>query len=238
MEELEEILKKTQNHRRRLIATDGVFSMDGYLVKLDRICDLADRYDAMVMVDDSHATGYVGRTGRGTPEHCGVQGRVDVITSTLGKALGGASGGYTTGRREIIELLRQRSRPYLFSNTLTPSLTAAGIAVFRMLSSTTALRDRLMENTRYFRDKISKVGFDVLEGETAIVPVMLYDARLAAEVADAMLDEGIYVIGFSFPVVPRDQARIRVQISAAHEREHLDRAVAAFEKVGKKLGVI
>jgi glycine C-acetyltransferase len=231
-------LKQTQGHRRRLIATDGVFSMDGYLVKLDRICDLADRYDAMVMVDDSHATGYIGRTGRGTPEHCAVQGRVDVITSTLGKALGGASGGYTTGRREIIELLRQRSRPYLFSNTLTPSLAAAGIAVFRMLSSTTALRDKLMENTRYFRDKLSRVGFDVLEGETAIVPVMLYDARLAAEVADAMLEEGIYVIGFSFPVVPRDQARIRVQISAAHDREHLDRAVAAFEKVGKKLGVI
>jgi glycine C-acetyltransferase len=212
--------------------------MDGYLVKLDQICDLAERYDAMVMVDDSHATGYIGATGRGTPEHCGVQGRVDIITSTLGKALGGASGGYTTGRKEIIELLRQRSRPYLFSNTLTPSLAAAGIAVFRMLSSTTALRDKLMENTRYFREKLSKVGFDLLDGETAIVPVMLYDARLAAEVADAMLDEGIYVIGFSFPVVPREQARIRVQISAAHEKGHLDRAVAAFEKVGKNLGVI
>ena len=238
MAELEAILEKTQDHRRRLIATDGVFSMDGYLVKLDEICDLADRYNAMVMVDDSHATGYIGSTGRGTPEHCGVQGRVDIITSTLGKALGGASGGYTTGRQEIIDLLRQRSRPYLFSNTLTPALTAAGIEVFRMLSSTTALRDKLMENTRYFRDKLSKVGFDVLDGETAIVPVMLYDARLAAQVADAMLDEGIYVIGFSFPVVPRDQARIRVQISAAHEREHLDRAVAAFEKVGKTLGVI
>ena len=238
MTELEAILQKTQDHRRRLIATDGVFSMDGYLVKLDEICDLADRYNAMVMVDDSHATGYIGSTGRGTPEHYGVQGRVDIITSTLGKALGGASGGYTTGRQEIIDLLRQRSRPYLFSNTLTPALTAAGIEVFRMLSSTTALRDKLMENTRYFRDKLSKVGFDVLEGETAIVPVMLYDARLAAQVADAMLDEGIYVIGFSFPVVPRDQARIRVQISAAHEKEHLDRAVAAFEKVGKTLGVI
>ena len=238
MAELEAILEKTQDHRRRLIATDGVFSMDGYLVKLDEICDLADRYNAMVMVDDSHATGYIGSTGRGTPEHCGVQGRVDIITSTLGKALGGASGGYTTGRQEIIDLLRQRSRPYLFSNTLTPALTAAGIEVFRMLSSTTALRDKLMENTRYFRDKLSKVGFDVLDGETAIVPVMLYDARLAAQVADAMLDEGIYVIGFSFPVVPRDQARIRVQISAAHEREHLDRAVAAFEKVGRELGVI
>ena len=238
MEELEEILKNTNSHRRRLIATDGVFSMDGYLAKLDRICDLAERYDAMVMVDDSHATGYIGRTGRGTPEHCGVQGRVDIITSTLGKALGGASGGYTTGRKEIIDLLRQRSRPYLFSNTLTPSLAAAGIGVFQMLSSTTALRDKLMANTRYFREKLSKVGFDLLEGETAIVPVMLYDARLAADVADAMLDEGIYVIGFSFPVVPRDQARIRVQISAAHETEHLDRAVAAFENVGKKLGVI
>ncbi len=238
MGELEEILERTQDHRRRLIASDGVFSMDGYLVKLDAICDLAERYNAMVMVDDSHATGYIGATGRGTPEHCGVQGRVDIITSTLGKALGGASGGYTTGHQEIVELLRQRSRPYLFSNTLTPSLAAAGIAVFEMLSETTALRDKLMDNTRYFRDKLSKVGYDVLEGETAIVPVMLYDAKLANDVADSMLEEGIYVIGFSFPVVPRGEARIRVQISAAHEREHLDRAVAAFEKVGKKLGVI
>lgn len=238
MGELEEILEKTRGHRRRLIASDGVFSMDGYLVKLDAICDLAERYNAMVMVDDSHATGYIGATGRGTPEHCGVQGRVDIITSTLGKALGGASGGYTTGRQEIIDLLRQRSRPYLFSNTLTPSLAAAGIAVFEMLSKTTALRDKLMDNTRYFREKLSKVGYDVLEGETAIVPVMLYDAKLANDVADSMLEEGIYVIGFSFPVVPRGEARIRVQISAAHEREHLDRAVAAFEKVGTKLGVI
>ena len=238
MGELEAILAKTQNHRRRLIATDGVFSMDGYLVKLDEICDLADRYNAMVMVDDSHATGYIGRTGRGTPEHCGVQGRVDVITSTLGKALGGAPSIYTKSRKEIIDLLRQRSRPYLFSNTLTPSLAAAGLEVFRMLSSTTALRDKLMDNTRYFRDKLSKIGYDVLDGETAIVPVMLYDARLASQVADAMLEEGIYVIGFSFPVVPHDQARIRVQISAAHKREHLDRAVAAFERVGQKLGVI
>ena len=238
MGELEEILKQTQGHRRRLIATDGVFSMDGYIARLADICDLAERYDAMVMVDDSHATGYIGRTGRGTPEHCGVQGRVDVITSTLGKALGGASGGYTTGRREIIDLLRQRSRPYLFSNTLTPALAAAGIEVFRMLSSTTALRDKLMDNTRYFRDRLSKVGYDLLEGETAIVPVMLYDARLATEVADAMLEEGIYVIGFSFPVVPEGKARIRVQISAAHEREHLDRAVAAFAAVGARLGVV
>ncbi|MGD9253377.1 MAG: glycine C-acetyltransferase [Holophagae bacterium] len=238
MSELEEILKQTKDHRRRLIATDGVFSMDGYLAKLDEICDLAERYEAMVMVDDSHATGYIGATGRGTPEHCGVQGRVDIITSTLGKALGGASGGYTTGRREIVELLRQRSRPYLFSNTLTPALTAAGIEVFRILSSTTALRDKLMDNTKYFRERLAKVGYELLEGETAIVPVMLYDARLATEVADAMLEEGIYVIGFSFPVVPRDQARIRVQISAAHEREHLDRAVEAFEIVGRKLGVL
>ena len=238
MGELEAILEKSQGHRRRLIATDGVFSMDGYLVKLDQICDLAERYNAMVMVDDSHATGYIGETGRGTPEHCGVQGRVDIITSTLGKALGGASGGYTTGRQEIIDMLRQRSRPYLFSNTLTPSLAAAGIAVFRMLSETTALREKLMDNTRYFRDKLSKVGYDVLDGETAIVQVMLYDAKLATDVANAMLEEGIYVIGFSFPVVPKGQARIRVQLSAAHEREHLDRAVAAFEKVGKKLGVI
>jgi glycine C-acetyltransferase len=238
MGELEAILEKTQGHRRRLIATDGVFSMDGYLVKLDQICDLADRYNAMVMVDDSHATGYIGKTGRGTPEHCGVQGRVDIITSTLGKALGGASGGYTTGRQEVIELLRQRSRPYLFSNTLTPSLAAAGIEVFRMLSETTELREKLMDNARYFRDKLSKVGYDLLEGETAIVPVMLYDARLATDVANAMLDQGIYVIGFSFPVVPEGQARIRVQLSAAHEREHLDRAVFAFETVGRKLGVI
>ena len=237
MGELEAILEKSQGHRRRLIATDGVFSMDGYLVKLDQICDLAERYHAMVMVDDSHATGYIGETGRGTPEHCGVQGRVDIITSTLGKALGGASGGYTTGRQEIVEILRQRSRPYLFSNTLTPSLAAAGIAVFRMLSETTALREKLMDNTRYFRDKLSKVGYDVLEGETAIVPVMLYDAKLATDVANAMLEEGIYVIGFSFPVVPKGQARIRVQLSAAHEREHLDRAVSAFEFVGRKLGV-
>jgi len=238
MVELEAILKKTQGHRRRLVATDGVFSMDGYLVKLDEICDLADQYDAMVMVDDSHATGYIGRTGRGTPEHCGVQGRVDIITSTLGKALGGASGGYTTGRQEIIDLLRQRSRPYLFSNTLTPSLTAAGVAVFEMLSATTELRDRLMDNTRYFRSKLETLGFDVLEGSTAIVPVMLYEAKLASDFANEMLTEGIYVIGFSYPVVPQGQARIRTQISAAHERGHLDRAVTAFESVGKRLGVI
>jgi glycine C-acetyltransferase len=238
MNALEEILKKTQDKRRRMIATDGVFSMDGYLVKLDQICDLAEKYNAMVMVDDSHATGYIGKTGRGTPEHCGVMGRVDVITSTLGKALGGASGGYTTGRKEIIEVLRQRSRPYLFSNTLTPALAAAGIQVFKMLSESTQWRDKVMDNTVYFRDKLEKLGFDVLKGETAIVPVMLYDAALATKFADEMLKEGIYVIGFSYPVVPQDQARIRTQISAAHEKEHLDRAVQAFETVGKRLEIL
>ena len=238
MEELEEILKKTQDKRRRMIATDGVFSMDGYLVKLDKICDLAEKYNAMVMVDDSHATGYIGKTGRGTPEHCGVQGRVDIITSTLGKACGGASGGYTTGRKEIVEVLRQRSRPYLFSNTLTPALTAAAIKTFEMLSSTTAHRDKLMENTDYFRTRLEKLGFDVLKGETAIVPVMLYNAALAGRFADEMLKEGIYVIGFSYPVVPKDKARIRTQMSAAHERTHLDRAIDAFEAVGKRLDVI
>ena len=238
MEELEEILKKTMTKRRRLICTDGVFSMDGYLVKLDKICDLADKYNAMVMVDDSHATGYIGKTGRGTPEHCGVQGRVDIITSTLGKALGGASGGYTTGRKEIIDLLRQRSRPYLFSNTLTPTLTAAAVKTFEMLFATTAHRDKLMDNTEYFRTKLEKLGFDVLKGETAIVPVMLYDAALAGRFADEMLKEGIYVIGFSFPVVPKDKARIRTQISAAHDKKHLDKALTAFETVGKRLGVL
>ncbi|MCP4603606.1 MAG: glycine C-acetyltransferase [Proteobacteria bacterium] len=238
MDELEEILKKTQDKRRRMICTDGIFSMDGYLTKLDMICNLADKYNAMVMVDDSHATGYIGKTGRGTPEHFGVLDRVDIITSTLGKALGGASGGYTTSRKEIIELLRQRSRPYLFSNTLTPMLAAASIKVLDMLSSTTALRDKLMDNTEYFRSKLEKLGFDVLKGETAIVPVMLYEASLATKFADEMLKEGIYVIGFSYPVVPKDQARIRTQISAAHEKAHLDKAVDAFEKVGKKLGVI
>ena len=238
MDELEGILKEAQGHRRRLVCTDGVFSMDGYLAPLDRICELADEYNAMVMVDDSHATGYVGATGRGTPEHFGVLGRVDVVTSTLGKALGGASGGFTTGRKEIVELLRQRSRPYLFSNTLTPSLTAAAVRTFEMLTETTALREKLLDNTGYFRERLEKLGFDVLRGETAILPVMLYDAALATRFADAMLEKGIYVIGFSFPVVPRDKARIRVQLSAAHEREHLDRAVAAFEEVGKELGVL
>jgi glycine C-acetyltransferase len=238
MEELEEILKKTQDKRRRMIATDGVFSMDGYLAKLDQVCDLAEKYNAMVMVDDSHATGYIGKTGRGTVEHFGVIGRVDVVTSTLGKALGGASGGYSTGRKEIVELLRQRSRPYLFSNTLTPALTAASIKVFEMLSATTKYRDKTMHNTQYFRDKLMKLGFDVLVGETAIVPVMLYDAALATRFADEMLKEGIYVIGFSYPVVPKGKARIRTQISGAHEEHHLDKAVKAFETVGKRLGVL
>ncbi|MFO8073132.1 MAG: glycine C-acetyltransferase [Polyangia bacterium] len=238
MNHLEEILKKTQDKRRRLICTDGVFSMDGYLTKLDEIVALGKKYNAMVMLDDSHATGYIGRTGRGTPEHFGVLGEVDIVTSTLGKALGGASGGYTTGRGEIIELLRQRSRPYLFSNTLTPALAAASIKVFEMLSATTELRDKLMDNTEYFRSKLEKMGFDVLRGETAIVPVMLYDAALATRFADEMLKEGIYVIGFSYPVVPKDKARIRTQISAAHEEEHLDKALDAFEKVGKRLDIL
>jgi glycine C-acetyltransferase len=238
MNHLEEILKKTQDKRRRLICTDGVFSMDGYLTQLDKIVELGKKYNAMVMVDDSHATGYIGKTGRGTPEHFGVLGEVDIVTSTLGKALGGASGGYTTGRGEIIELLRQRSRPYLFSNTLTPALAAASIKVFEMLSATTELRDKVMDNTQYFRGKLEKMGFDVLRGETAIVPVMLYDAALATRFADEMLKEGIYVIGFSYPVVPKEKARIRTQISAAHEKEHLDKALDAFEKVGKRLEIL
>jgi glycine C-acetyltransferase len=238
MGDLEAQLKAAADCRRRLIATDGVFSMDGYLVKLPEICDLAEKHGAMVMVDDSHATGYIGPTGRGTAEHFGCVGRVDIITSTLGKALAGASGGYTTGRAEIIAMLRQRSRPYLFSNTLTPSLTAAAIRTFEMLTETTVLRDKVMANTRHFRAGMAKLGFDMLEGETAIVPVMLYDAKLASDFADEMLTEGIYVIGFSYPVVPQGKARIRVQISAAHETEHLDRAIAAFESVGKRMGVI
>jgi glycine C-acetyltransferase len=238
MADLEAKLAEATGCRRRLIATDGVFSMDGTMAKLPEICDLAERYDAMVMIDECHATGFIGATGRGTPEHHGVEGRVDIITSTLGKALGGASGGYTTGRKEIIDTLRQRSRPYLFSNTLAPPLVAASIKVFEILTSSTELRDRVTDNVRYFRDRLSTLGFDLLEGETAIVPVMLYDAKLATTFADEMLEEGIYVIGFSYPVVPEGQARIRTQISAAHEREHLDRAVAAFETVGKRLGVI
>jgi len=238
MADLEEILKDSQDTRLRMIATDGVFSMDGYIAKLDRITDLAEKYDAMVMVDDSHATGFVGNTGRGSAEHCGVMDKIDVWTSTLGKALGGASGGFTTGRQEIIDLLRQRSRPYLFSNTVAPAIVAAGSKVFDMLSATTKLRDKLEENTTYFRTKMSETGFDILEGIHPIVPIMLYDAVLAQNMVAEMLNEGIYVIGFYFPVVPKGQARIRVQISAAMEKEHLDIALSSFTKVGEKLGVI
>jgi glycine C-acetyltransferase len=238
MQALESILQSTRDCRSRLIATDGVFSMDGHIAKLDEITSLAQQYDAMVMVDDSHATGFLGPTGRGSAEYHGVMDQVDVFTSTLGKALGGGSGGFTTGRQEIIDLLRQRSRPYLFSNTLPPPLVAAGIRVFRMLSATTELRDRLECNTRYFRERMRAAGFDIKPGEHPIVPVMLYDAPLAQEFAARLLDQGIYVIGFFYPVVPEGEARIRVQVSAAHEAEHLDRAVAAFTAVGRELGVL
>ena len=238
MDELESILQKTQDARTRLIATDGVFSMDGFVANLETICDLAEKYDALVMVDDSHATGFFGPKGRGSIDHCNVVGRVDIITSTLGKALGGASGGFTSGRQEIIELLRQRSRPYLFSNTVAPAIVATSIAVIDMLSATTELRDRLEENTNYFRQKIAEAEFDIKPGVHPIVPIMLGDAKLAQEIASDMLDEGIYVIGFSFPVVPKGEARIRVQISAAHSKAHLDKAIAAFEKIGKKHQVI
>ena len=237
MDELEDRLKATQGKRLRMIATDGVFSMDGNIARLDRICDLAEQYGAMVMVDDSHATGFIGKTGRGTHEYNGVMGRVDVITSTLGKALGGASGGFTSGRAEIIALLRNRSRPYLFSNSLAPMIVSASLAVMKTLSSTTELRDRLEANTRRFREGVSKAGFELRPGDTPIVPIMLGEARLAVEFADKLLAEGIYVIGFSYPVVPKGQARIRVQLSAAHTPEHIDRAVAAFTRVGKQLGV-
>ncbi|MDP6957683.1 MAG: glycine C-acetyltransferase [Planctomycetota bacterium] len=238
MTELEEILKKTQERRVRMIATDGVFSMDGDLAKLGEICDLAEKYNALVMVDDSHATGFIGKTGRGTPEHFGVQDRVDIVTSTLGKALGGASGGFTSGRREIIEFLRQRSRPYLFSNTVPPPIVGAAQKAFEILGETTDLRDKLESNTAWFRDEIQKAGFTIQPGETPIVPIMLLDAKLAGEFAKAMLAEGIYVIGFSYPVVPKGKARIRVQISAAHERSDIERALVAFIKVGKSLEVI
>jgi glycine C-acetyltransferase len=239
MVHLEEILKECgDTYRVKMIATDGVFSMDGYYAKLDHICDLADRYNAVVMVDDSHATGFVGKTGRGTPELCGVMDRIDVMTSTLGKAMGGASGGFTTGRAEIIEFLRQRSRPYLFSNTLAPPIVMASMASFTMLDQTTELRDRLEENTRYFREGMKATGFEILPGTHPIVPVMLGDAKLAHDVAHDMLERGIYVIGFSYPVVPKGQARIRVQVSAAHEKDHLDRAINAFTEVGKARGII
>lgn len=224
--------------RYKLIATDGVFSMDGYLANLSAICDLADQYDALVMVDDSHAVGFMGENGRGTPEHCGVMDRVDIITGTLGKALGGASGGYTSGKKEIIEWLRQRSRPYLFSNTLAPVIAAASIKVLDMLESSNELRVKLRDNANYFREKMSHLGFNILPGEHPIIPVMLGDAALAKKFADEMLKESIYVVGFSFPVVPKGQARIRTQMSAAHDFSHIDKAVAAFEKVGKQLGVI
>ena len=238
MEDLENQLKAASNARFKLIVTDGVFSMDGYVAQLDKICDLADQYGAMVMVDECHATGFIGKTGRGTIELKGVLGRVDIITGTLGKALGGAMGGFTSGRKEIIELLRQRSRPYLFSNSLAPSIVGASIAVMDMLSSTTELRDKLEANVQRFKAGIKEVGFDIKDGDSAIVPVMLYDAKLAQEFADALLQEGIYVIGFFYPVVAKGQARIRVQLSAGHEFEHIDRAVAAFTKVGRAFNVI
>ena len=238
MPALEKALADTQGCRTRLIATDGAFSMDGFIARLDEITGLAERYDALLMVDDSHATGFMGPTGRGSAEHHGVMDKIDIFTSTLGKALGGGSGGFTTGRQEIIDLLRQRSRPYLFSNTLPPPLVAASIKVFEMLSSSTNLRDKLESNTRYFRAKMKTAGFDIKEGIHPIVPVMLYEAPLAQEFAARLLDEGIYVIGFFFPVVPRGEARIRVQVSAAHETHHLDRAVDAFIKVGGDLGVL
>lgn len=221
-----------------IIVTDGVFSMDGVVADLKGVCDLADAYDALVMVDECHAAGFIGKTGRGTTEHCDVMGRVDIITGTLGKALGGAMGGYTTGRKEIIDMLRQRSRPYLFSNSLAPAIVGASIAVLDILSNSTELRDQLESNTKYFKEGMQKLGFDIVEGDSAIVPVMLYDAKLSQDMANQLLDEGIYVIGFFFPVVPKDKARIRVQLSAAHTMEHLDKALAAFQKVGRDLGVI
>jgi len=238
MEDLEEQLKKAQAQRFRIIVTDGVFSMDGDLAKMDEICALADKYDALVMTDECHSAGFIGKTGRGVPEHFGVQDKVDIITGTLGKALGGAMGGYTTGKKEIIEMLRQRSRPYLFSNSLAPSIVGASIKVFDLLSSTTALRDRLEENTAYFKERIRAAGFDIKPGDSPIVPIMLYDAALSQQFANELLKEGVYAIGFFYPVVAKGQARIRTQISAGHSREDLDKAIAAFIKVGKKLQVI
>lgn len=238
LEALEKALQATQNKRLRLVATDGVFSMDGYLAKLDKVCDLAEKYDAMVMVDDSHATGFVGATGRGTAEHCGVMDRVDIVTGTFGKALGGASGGFTASRREVVSLLRQRSRPYLFSNTVAPSIVGAAIAALDLLTASTALRDKVMANALRFREGMQKAGFTIKPGIHPIVPVMLGDARLAGDMAAALLERGIYVIGFSFPVVPKGEARIRVQLSAQHTDEDIDRAVAAFTEVGRSLGVV
>ncbi|MGE4346880.1 MAG: glycine C-acetyltransferase [Flavobacteriaceae bacterium] len=238
MADLEEQLKKAnaENRRFKIIVTDGVFSMDGLVAPLDKICDLADKYDALVMVDECHAAGFIGATGKGTLEAKGVMGRVDIITGTFGKALGGAMGGYTTGKKEIIELLRQRSRPYLFSNSLAPMIVGASIKVFDLLKDS-ALRDKLEWNTNYFKEGMKKAGFDIIDGDSAIVPVMLYDAKLSQTMADELLKEGIYVTGFFYPVVPKDKARIRVQLSAAHTREHLDKAISAFIKVGKKLGI-
>ncbi len=238
MEDLEFKLKEARGARRRLIATDGVFSMDGTIAQLDKICDLAEKYDAMVMVDDCHATGFLGKTGRGTHEYRNTMGRVDIITGTYGKALGGASGGFTAARKEIVDMLRQRSRPYLFSNTVAPAIVGASIKIIDILNSSTELRDKLEENTRYFRREMESAGFDILPGEHPIVPIMLYDAQLSQDFAERLLEEGIYVIGFFYPVVPKGQARIRVQLSAAHEPEHLEKAVRAFTKVGKELGVI
>ncbi len=238
MKDLERVLKEAKDARYRLICTDGVFSMDGDIANLKGICDLAESYDALVMVDDSHATGYIGEHGRGTVEYCGVEGRVDIITTTFGKALGGASGGCTSGRKEIIEYLRQRSRPYLFSNTLPPAVVGATLKVLDMLSGSGELRERIMENTRRFKERIVEAGFEIVPGDTAIVPIMIYDEPMAIKMADRLLDDGIYVIGFVYPVVPRGKARIRVQISAAHTKEQIDRAVDAFTKVGKELGII
>jgi glycine C-acetyltransferase len=236
--DLEAQLQAHTDKRTRLIVTDSVFSMDGTVAQLDKICDLADKYDALVMIDESHSSGFMGKTGRGVQELCGVMDRVDMITSTLGKALGGASGGFTSGKKEVIDMLRQRSRPYLFSNTVAPSVVGASIAVLDMLSETTELRDKLESNTKYFREKMTAAGFDIKPGIHPITPIMLYDAVLAQKLAARMLEEGIYVIGFFFPVVPKGQARIRVQISAAHEQEHLDKAIAAFIKAGKELGIL
>ena len=238
MSDLEEKLKDASGARRRLIATDGVFSMDGVIAQIDKICDLADKYDAMVMVDECHSTGFIGKTGRGTHEHCDAMGRVDIITGTYGKALGGASGGFTAARKEIVDILRQRSRPYLFSNTVAPSIVGASIEILDMLSESSALRDKLEENALYFREEMTKLGFDIIPGVHPIIPVMLYDAPLSQQFANALLEEGIYVIGFFYPVVPRDLARIRVQISAGHERKHIDKCIKAFATVGKKLNVI
>ena len=238
MEDLEAKLKEAQSARYRMIVTDGVFSMDGYIAKLDQICDLAEKYDAMVMVDDCHATGFVGKTGRGTHEHCNVMGRVDIITGTLGKALGGAMGGFTSAKKEIVDILRQRSRPYLFSNSLAPSIVGAANKVIDLLSSSTELRDKLEANAKQFRSGMEAAGFDLRPGEHAIVPVMLYDAELSQRFANRLLEEGIYVIGFFYPVVPKGLARIRVQLSAAHSSAHIEKAISAFTKVGRELGVI